>query len=262
MNGTYRQCPKCDHQPAVPMPADGECPACGVVFRKWLAAQAALEAGTPLPKPVSASRRLAADEPSPWQAHLAALLLPLPGTSPATFYGRCAALVLIAFWGLRLIMMDYRDGEIFSSFIHNIVLPIHEAGHVFFMPFGEFLTILGGSFFQVALPLGIGIAFVVKNRDNFGAAICLWWVGASLLDLAPYVYDALQPQLMLLGGHTGEDGPHDWIYLLDSIGQRNRAQGWGAFVHTLGAGVLLAGLAWGANVLWRQRQQLDIAALD
>jgi hypothetical protein len=93
MNGTYRQCPKCGHQPAVPMPADGECPACGVVFRKWLAAQAALEAGTPLPKPVSASRRLAADEPSPWQAHLAALLLPLPGTSPATFYGRCAALV-------------------------------------------------------------------------------------------------------------------------------------------------------------------------
>ena len=259
MSGTYRTCPKCGHQPAAPMSIDGQCPACGVFLRKWIATQAALEAGEPLPVP--ASRQTAASETAPPRAHLAALLAPLPNISPATFHGRCGALLLIAIWGLRLIAMDYRDGEIGHSFMHNIVLPIHEAGHVFLMPFGEFLTILGGSFLQVALPLAIGAAFALKNRDNFGAAVCLWWAGASLLDLAPYVYDALQPQLMLLGGHTGEDGPHDWIYLLECFGQLHRAHGWGAFVHTLGAGVLLAGLTWGAAVLWRQRRQLDKSAL-
>ena len=33
-------------------------------------------------------------------------------------------------------------------------------------------------------------------------------------------------------------------------------------VHKLGAGVLLSGLAWGAAVLWRQRNQLDSTAPD
>jgi hypothetical protein len=40
---------------------------------------------------------------------------------------------------------------------------------------------------------------------------------ASILDLAPYIYDARDPQLILLGGHTGEDGHHDWIYLLETF---------------------------------------------
>lgn len=237
------------------MPADGQCPACGVYFEKWAATLAAREAGEALP--VSASRRATASETAAWQALPGALLKPQAGVSREVFYGRCAALLFITIWGLRLIAMDYRDGEIFGSFMHNIVLPIHEAGHVFLMPFGEFLTILGGSFFQLALPLGIGAAFALKNRDNFGAAVCLWWVGASLLDLAPYVYDALQPQLMLLGGHTGEDGPHDWIYLLERFGQLQRAHGWGSFAHKLGSGTALAGVAWGAAVLWRQRRALD-----
>ena len=255
MGNIYRTCPKCGHHPATPMPVDGQCPACGVYFRKWIATQAALETGEPLP--ALASRQTANSEQTQWRSHLTALLAPLPNISPPVFYGRCAVLMFITLWGLRLISMDYRDGEIGHSFMHNIVLPIHEAGHVFFMPFGEFLTILGGSFFQVALPLAIGTAFALKNRDNFGAAVCLWWVGASLLDLAPYVYDALQPQLMMLGGHTGEDGPHDWIYLLERFGQLRRAHGWGYFAHKLGAGVLLTGLVWGGAVLLRQQRHMD-----
>jgi hypothetical protein len=81
------------------------------------------------------------------------------------------------------------------------------------------MGILGGSLFQLLLPLGISIAFIWLNKDNFGAAIALWWTSTSLLDLAPYIYDARHPQLILLGGHTGEDGPHDWIYLLSVLGQ-------------------------------------------
>jgi hypothetical protein len=137
------------------------------------------------------------------------LLQPLEEINPVSFYGRCAGLVLLAVWSWYLIGYDYRIAEINLSFMHDILLPIHEAGHVLFRPFGEFMTILGGSLFQVMAPLGIGVAFIWKNSDNFGGAMGFWLGGASLVDVSPYVYDALHPYMTLLGGHTGADGPRD-----------------------------------------------------
>jgi hypothetical protein len=190
---------------------------------------------------------------------IASLFQPLEKMNSSTYYGRCFALLLLVCWSFYLVGYDYRDGEIFGSFMHGILLTIHEAGHMLTWPFGEFVMILGGSLFQFALPLGIGIAFVVVNRDNFGAAIGGWWASVSLLDLSPYIYDALHPQLIMLGGHTGEDGPHDWIYLLGTIGQIRNAQHWGVFVHGLGSVFVFATLIWAAVVLWRQRGQLTSA---
>jgi hypothetical protein len=149
--------------------------------------------------------------------------------------------------------VDYRDAGLMATFMHNILLPIHEAGHVFLRPFGEFMTILGGSLFQVALPLAIGISFLFRQRDPFGAAICLWWAGASVVDLAPYIWDSLNPQLVLLGGHTGEDGPHDWIYLLERLGTLKRAHALGAAAHYLGIFMMIAGVTWGGHWLWQRR---------
>jgi hypothetical protein len=96
------------------------------------------------------------------------------------------------------------------------------------------------------------VAFYVKQRDPFGAAMCLWWTGASLVDLSPYIYDALYPKLTLLGGHTGENGgPHDWIYLLERLGWIQRAQGLGTFTHHVGVLVMMGAVAWGARWLWK-----------
>lgn len=186
--------------------------------------------------------------------HGFALLRPLEKMDAASFYGRCAALVLLALWSWFLIAYDYRYAEINGSFMHNILLPIHEAGHVLFMPFGEFLMISGGSLLQLMVPLGIGIAFYLKQHDNFGAAMAVWWASVSLVDLSAYIYDSLHPQMIMVGGHTGETGPHDWIYLLGSFGQLPHAQGIGAFVHACGALFMIAALLWGALVLWRQKQ--------
>lgn len=237
----YSECPKCGEKFPEPLPASASCPNCGLYFFKW---------GQPVRKLV------ADDEPAEDKDLPDALLAPREQMDVVSFYGRVGALVLLAVWSWFLFGYDYRTAEINESFLHNIMLPIHEAGHVLFMPFGEFLAILGGSFFQLALPFGIGAAFILKNRDNFGAAVCLWWTGASLIDLSPYIYDALHPQMLLLGGHTGEDGPHDWIYLLDVFGQLQHAQGWGAFVHGLGGLVMLAGIVWAALVLRKQRRAL------
>jgi hypothetical protein len=125
------------------------------------------------------------------------------------------------------------------------------------MAFGTFMTVLGGSLFQVALPFGIAVAFYVKQREPFGAAICLWWTGASLVDLSVYVWDALHPQLILTSGTTGENGSHDWVYILGELGQLQRAHGWGTFVHSVGVLVMIAGAAWGAWYCWKSWQHRD-----
>lgn len=248
MTDTYSQCPKCGHKPPQPLPAGAACPACGIYFFKW-----AQPARTPVLSEADDEFFTGRDD-----GFIAALFQPLEKMDAMTFYGRCIALLLLAIWSGFLFGYDYRDGEIGTSFMHNILLPIHEAGHVLFRPFGEFMMILGGSLFQLALPFGIGVAFIVKNRDNFGAAIGGWWTSVSLVDLSPYIYDALHPQLTLIGGGTGaNDGPHDWIYLLIKLGQLANAQRWGAFAHACGGLLMLLALVWGATLLWRQRKLMD-----
>lgn len=253
MSMEYRTCPKCNHTRQPHETAEPErCPVCGLYFAKW-----AMRSQFVAP----ALARKDGDEgefaDSGWRAEIRQRLRHVPEHMDSTrLYASAGLLLLLAFWGWRLYGMDYRDGEMGESFMHNILLVIHEAGHMIFMPFGEFMTILGGSLFQILLPLICAGALFWTNRDTFGAGIGVWWVGVSLLDLAPYIYDAKRPQLILLGGHTGEDGPHDWIYLLGTFGKVQHSQGYGAFAHTLGLLVMLAGLAWSAATLRRWHRHM------
>jgi hypothetical protein len=249
----YKYCPKCRH---APLPEDqslpAACPACGLILAKF---------ATPRPR-LSDPAPEDADDAAPgrWQRLTRQLgdavrHVP-PRVEPVAFWGRAVLLVLFALWGLRLIWMDYRSGEIGSSFLHGPLLVFHEAGHAIFRLFGEFLTILGGTLGQLLMPAVLCGAMLLKNRDPFGAAIGLWLVGVSLLDVAPYVYDALHPQLVLLGGRTGEEGGHDWMYLLGETGLLKRAQGLGWLVHKLGALVVLISLGWAGWILRQQKMRL------
>ena len=226
------------------------CPACGLVLAKF---------GTRImmTTPIATA---AIDEPEDsagWRMRLIELLTYLPNkVDPVTFWARVTILALFAIWGARLIAMDVRTGEMGSSFLHGPLLIFHEAGHVIFRLFGEFLMIAGGSLGQLIMPAILCGALLVTNRDPFGAAIGLWLFGASLLDLAPYIYDSLQPQLILLGGHTGEEGGHDWIFLLSKMGLLNHSQGIGWLTHKLGALVMLISIVWGTWLLWQQWQCL------
>src|SRR5262249_60601361 len=111
-------------------------------------------------------------------------------------------------------MRDPRWWEMAASPTHLPMVPIHEFGHVLFRPLGEFMTLLGGSLFQVLLPLIFGGIFVVKNRDPFAASVMLWWAAVAVMDVAPYVYDAFQPVHVLLTARTGDNGAHDVIDVL------------------------------------------------
>ena len=149
-----------------------------------------------------------------------------------------------------------------GGFLHLVILPFHEAGHVFFRLFGRFITILGGTLGQHLMPIVLGVALLVKQRDPFGAALFFWLLGFSVIDMAIYMYDAYDPQLMLLGGRTGADSDsHDWMNIFGSLGLIPKARGIGLFFGAVGKAMMCAGLAWAAYMVWLQKAKLSNSPL-
>lgn len=249
----YTRCPKCGHRPLPPdqsLPA--ACPGCGVILAK---------VGQRLPRAARVAR-VAQMAPHERGGVLAAWLLQVPQrVEPWQWWARALLLAAFAAWGLALIGADHRSGEIAASFLHGPLLIFHEAGHVIFRLFGQWMAVLGGTLMQLLMPAVMAVALLWRNRDPFGAALALWLLGVSLLDVAPYVHDALQPQLLLLNGSVGDEGGHDWIFLLDSLGWRARAPLLGTLTHRLGALVVLLALGWAAWVLRLQRRRLGARVL-
>ncbi|HVQ36934.1 MAG TPA: hypothetical protein VMS31_05350 [Pyrinomonadaceae bacterium] len=97
--------------------------------------------------------------------------------------------------------------------IDGVNLVIHEAGHLVFSPFGEFMMIAGGSLFQVIMP-ALFVGYFWYNGKYYSAALVLFWVGESILNVSVYAGDSVALQLPLLGG---QDSMHDWNYLLSSL---------------------------------------------
>ncbi|MEZ5427365.1 MAG: hypothetical protein R2747_13930 [Pyrinomonadaceae bacterium] len=105
-----------------------------------------------------------------------------------------------------------------GSLLDIVDLPIHETGHLLFRPFGEFMSVAGGSLFQVVMP-AVFVGYFVWHEKYYSAAMVLFWVGQSILNVFVYANDAVVMQLVLLGGLTGSEGSfHDWNYLLTQTG--------------------------------------------
>src|SRR5205085_6769130 len=111
--------------------------------------------------------------------------------------GRAASLAALGFWTLWIWKgIDIRAGQAGSTFLHLVLLPFHEAGHyAIFRWFGEFIMTLGGTLGQHLMPIVAGVALLVKRRDPFGAALCFWLLGFSVVDMAVYMYAAVVPQI-------------------------------------------------------------------
>jgi hypothetical protein len=142
-----------------------------------------------------------------------------------------------------------RQDVIGASFLHLVSLPFHEAGRLFFAPFGDLATALGGSLTQVLVPVCGLIAFLTTSPNRFGASVMAWWAGQNLMDVAMYIDDARSLQLVLPGGYTGgEVEGHDWERVLSLTGALHRDHLLAGAVHCLGAATVLAGLAWGTYI--------------
>ncbi len=173
--------------------------------------------------------------------------------NPFVFWGRVLAFVLILLYSWTFITYPL-EPNLGHSFLHNVDLAFHEAGHLIFMPFGRFMSILGGSLMQVIVPLTFAGAFLLYYRNPFAASVTFWWVGQSLVDVAPYIFDARNRQLMLLGGITGRDDftVHDWYNILSQLDLLRFDHAIARGTKALGVLIILSALVWGGMVLFRQ----------
>jgi hypothetical protein len=200
------------------------------------------------------------DEDGPWWSRLVPLLTAVPeSVSPIEFGGRVFAYLFFLVWGLSFLRMPIASAYFNHSFMHLVNTPFHEAGHMILMPLGwSFLTSLGGSLGQIAFPLIVTGALLVKNRDPFGASLGLWWVGQSFMDVSPYIADARALQLMLIGGGTGREiEGHDWQAILSYLGWLEYDLRLARLSHVLGWLLMVTALAWGGYILLQQRRRLS-----
>jgi hypothetical protein len=157
----------------------------------------------------------------------------------------------LALWTIQFARTPLSD-DAMDSFLHLPDLVFHEAGHIIFSPFGRFLTVLGGSLMQVLVPVVAAIAFV-RQQDPFSAAICGWWAGQNLIDLAPYIADARALQLILLGGHTGaEVEGHDWEYILTQLRVTHLDHQIGMTAYAIGLLIMIGSLAFAVRCALRE----------
>jgi hypothetical protein len=228
-----------------------ECPRCGVIYRKYRQRPSAESVSMADP---------GKEEQPPEKISVFRLLADLffevdTNTNIIYFIGRVLVLAGLLGWGGLFIFSSPSDAGVINSLWHLVDLPFHEAGHIFFRFMGSLMTSLGGSLFQLMMPLICGSVLLVKTRDPFGASVCLWWTGENFLDLAPYINDARSLSLPLLGGNTGQTSPygfHDWEFILTETGllPYDHAFAWGA--HILGSFFMVLALTWGAVVLYKQ----------
>ena len=225
-------CPKCSAACADDLP---ECPRCGVVFAK-LARRSA-------PPPESDAAPVAGDAGHDTDRGRPAAAVRL---------ARAALLAGLVLWTWQFMRAPMGVAAT-DSVLHLPNLVFHEAGHVILGVGGRFIGVLGGSLFQFAVPLALAGAFL-RQRDPFGAAVCAWWAGQNLLDLAPYIADARALRMVLLGGKTGaEVEGHDWEYLLGQLGWLHLDRTLGLAAHRIGLAVMIGALIWGAMLVARRR---------
>ena len=140
---------------------------------------------------------------------------------PVTFPGNPAAPATDRRWLWRLPLLLWlgwtgwrylADADYWSIF-SGIIFGSHEFGHLFFAPFGELLTVAGGSLMQLLVPVGAA-ALLFARRDYYGTAVAGCWLSFSLSNLAVYIGDAVAQELPLVS-FSPDGGEHDWYYLLD-----------------------------------------------
>lgn len=246
-----KACPKCKYQrqPEDKNVHTGICPSCGIAYAKWKPpekSEISIEAS---------STSLDDGDGKLLDRLKETFLYAKPDVDSMEFWFRVALLAAFTLWGCSFVFGGVDWESVGGSFLHSINLPFHEFGHVLFSPFGRFMAILGGSLFQILMPLIALLSFSIQMRDNFAASIMLWWSGQNFIDVAPYIADAPYRALPLILG-LGEES-HDWGNLLTMTNQMDNAAAIANMSFFIGTIVMIAGVAWGAFILKQQYEYLE-----
>ena len=246
------KCPKCDF---VQSDQNIKCSKCGIIFEKYQKHQTSgLRKGA-----VTTKEEGTATEDGTFPQRF--VFFVEPEVNPFYFGGRIIIALIILIWGCKFILTPMATNYAGNSLLHFVNLPFHEAGHIFFRLFGRWIMSLGGTLGQLLIPIICLLTFLIKYKNPFGASVALWWLAESFMDIAPYINDARNQELMLLGGITGREadyGYHDWEYILNEIGLVRYDHTLAHLVYGLGIILMLTSFVWAGYLLFKQYRNLDL----
>ena len=128
----------------------------------------------------------------------------------------------------------------------------HEAGHLFFGYFGEFLGVAGGTIGQLFVPAAFSVYFFLQ-KSLFSSCVTLFWFGQNFINISVYVKDA-QAMALPLVSVGGGDVVHDWNYLLSKTGLLARDQLIGNTVNIFGILIMLTAIVLGFILMLNNKE--------
>ena len=149
----------------------------------------------------------------------------------------------LAFAFYALILWDVARG---GDPLGGAFLPVHEGGHLIFRWFGEFVSVAGGTFTQLAVPVLLALYFAFQ-RQALGVAFCMFFCFQQFLPIATYMADARSMELPLVTVGDSEYVIHDWNYLFGHLGVLDydtRIAGTMRILGWIGMLCVVAWLAW------------------
>lgn len=137
---------------------------------------------------------------------------------------RLAFAAFLAVYGL-VCMTSPGTGRLLDS----VDLAIHETGHLVFAPFGEFMSILGGTLFQLIMP-GLFVAHFGRRGDRYAAGAVLWWVAQNCWNISVYAADARSRRLpsSAAASTTGRTSCSGSVYWSTTSSWRGSSTSWGS----------------------------------
>ena len=177
----------------------------------------------------------------------------VPGSNPGTRtemdkYSRIIKIIvsILCSWYFLSLALNYKDLSNWNL-IDSVNLIMHEAGHFIFMFFGEFIHVLGGSFFQIFFPFVFVVYFFIWRKDFFSASLLLFWVGQNILNVSVYMADSIRLELPLLGG---DSSIHDWNYIFSSLNILQYTDKLSAFTYNVGLMLIIIASVSSVYISW------------
>lgn len=162
--------------------------------------------------------------------------------------GKAAFIFLLALYGANC---AYRPSE--WHLLDGVNLVAHEAGHMLFGWFGQFIGIAGGTLGQILVPAALSVYFYFE-QSRFSSTVPFFWLGQSLINVSVYVKDA-QAMALPLVSIGGGDAIHDWHFMFSRLGLLKYDQAIGSAIYIFG--ILIIALAIVMGFVWAFRSEKE-----
>ena len=162
--------------------------------------------------------------------------------------GRWWSFRLFFLFFLVYIALKYADDPNYPSILGGINLIIHEAGHIFLSWAPVTVMLMGGTLFQIVIPIA-SIFMFLTQPDLFACSFSGVWLASNLYNISIYIADA-RAQALPLVTYSAGDPIHDWNYLLFKFGILQHDLLISAGVKILAFVVMWLSILYGIWIIW------------